>query len=176
MRVSAGSERLRRAGWVMRRIRHVLLNLPRYIRIVAAHVDGMGEVRRHRYARAEKKLLKVYELLPPGEQATLVTNLAMCLVSLRLGNPATAAELSLKAIRQASFARPLMTGTAADRDYLRYYAKLIYEAATLQVGTPMTIDVGVESEADLDLANVRAFLKQDYPLTVVQPPPAHTLH
>jgi hypothetical protein len=174
--VNAGTERLRRARWVMRRMGHLILNLPRYIRIIVAQVEGMGEVRRHRYARAEKLLLRVYELLPPGEEATLITNLAMCLVSLRLGNPATAAELSLKAIRQAKVPGAYVGANAVERDYLRYYGKLIYEEATLRDGTPMMINVGIGSEADLDLDKVSARVKRDYPLTVVEPPPAHTLH
>jgi len=161
---------------VARRLFHVLRNFSRYFRISVTGIGALSDVRRHKYARAEKGLLRVYELLPPGEEPALVVSLAMCLVSLRLGNPAAAAELSLKAIRQAKVPGALIGASAAERDYLRYYGKLIYEEATRLDGTPMTIDVGIQSEADLDLDKVGARIRSDYPLSVVQPPSAHTLH
>jgi hypothetical protein len=176
LRVSAGFERWRRAWWLARRTAHILWRFPRYLRLVIAAAEAKGLSRQRKYVLAEQKLLQANELLPPGEETPLFFNLDMCLISLRLGNPAAAAELSLKAIRQAKSPTVFLGATAADRHYLRYYGKLIYKEATKLDGVPMVIDVGAQSEADIDLVKVKAHLKHDYPLTVVQPPPAHTLH
>jgi len=161
----------------MRRVFYVLiLNFPRFARMGAANYRALRQIRAHKYASAEKSLLRVYELLPPGEEATAPINLSMCLVSLRLGNPAAAAELALKAIRQAKVPGAIVGASAIERDYIRYYGKLIYEEATRLDEAPMTIDVGVESKVDLDLEKVSWRFKDSYPLSVVQPPPVHTLH
>ena len=148
MRVKS-AEKMRRAMWIARRVFSVLiLDFPRFVRMIAANYRAIRAIRAHQYAHAEKSLLRVYELMAPGEEVALSINMSMCLVSFRLGNTAAAADLALKAIRQVKAPGALVGASATERDYVRYYGKLIYEEATRRDGSPMVIDIGIEIQSE----------------------------
>jgi hypothetical protein len=63
----------------------------------------------------------------------------------------------------------------AERGYLLYYAKGLYERAMYLSGAPMTIDVKVKYE-DIDLAKIGAWLSDTFPLGAPADEGARQIH
>lgn len=125
-------------------------------------VEAQEEVARHDYVAAEGRLTRVYELALPDEVIERSTaSLLMALVSLRLGKPQLAAELAPAAVRHIDSIRTY--ANPVERAYLKYAGRLILEEATDLMGTPMTLDVGVDYD-DLDSGRVRGALRNAFPV------------
>lgn len=148
---------LKRFGTIVRKLK----DLPAAVRMAITMVGAAENVSRKDYPAAQQKLLHIYSFAPPGAVERSTINLLMALVSLRLGNPAVAAELAPVAVEHLknlrAFANP------AERAYMRYAGKLIYEEATEQLGSPKRLDVGVDYE-NLDIARVRNSIRDTYPV------------
>lgn len=138
-----------------------LKHIPALLRMVFELVEAQGEAAAENFLAAERRLIRVYGLAPPGAVERSTTNLLMALVSLRLGNPKVAADLAPSAVSHVGNLRVFANG--AERAYLRYSGRLIYEEATHQLGAPKSLDVGVEY-ADLDVRRVRSSLRDAYPV------------
>lgn len=152
---------LKRFLTVLRNLKYV----PALVRMVVEVVEAQEDAAQLNYLAAERRLLRVYGMAPPGAVERSTTNLLMALVSLRLGNAEAAAELAPAAISHVGSLR--VFANSAERDYLRYAGRQIYEEATRQLGKPDSLDVGVEY-GDLDVQKVRSALRDAYP--VVRPP------
>jgi hypothetical protein len=133
--------------------------LPAIMRMGFEIVQTAEDVAEKDYLAAERRLLRIYAIAPPGAVERSTTNLLMALVSLRLGNPTVAAELAPLAVENlrnlSAFANP------SERAYMRYAGKLIFEEATRQLGSPKNLDVGVAYE-DLDMGRVRSAIRDAY--------------
>lgn len=153
-----GMQRRRSLVKFLRDLRH----LPTIIRMAAEVVEAQEDVIRRDYVAAERRLVRVYTMAPPGTVELSTTNLLMALVSLRLGNPSAAADLAPIAVSHVGSLRAF--ANKAERAYLQYAGRLIFEEATRQLGHPKTINVGVEFE-DLDIRRVRPVLRDTYPVS-----------
>jgi hypothetical protein len=154
----------------------VLRNLkymPAMVRMMIDLVDAQEDAARQDYLSAERRLIRIYSFAPAAAVARSTTNLLMALVSLRLGNLEAAAELAPTAISHVrslrAFANP------AERAYLQYVGLLIFEEATRRLGTPKSLDIGMDYE-DLDLQKVRGSLRDAYPLHHVGAAVAPQIH
>ncbi len=149
---------LRRLATLVRNARHI----PGSLKLAIELVEAQEEIARHDYVAAEARLKRVYRLALPDrvmEQST--ASLLMALVSLRLGRPQVAAEIAPNAVRNIGSIRTYANPT--ERAYLRYAGRLILEEATALMGTPMTLDVGVDYD-DLDSHRVRGALRNAFPV------------
>ncbi len=142
---------------IIRNLRHV----PAIVRMAITMVDAAEDVAQEDYIGAERKLLRIYGFAPPGAVERSPTNLLMALVSLRLGNPSAAAELAPLAVEHLSNLRTF--ANSAERAYMRYAGRLIYEEATRQLGSPKSLDVGIDYD-DLDIGKVRSSIRDAYPV------------
>jgi hypothetical protein len=135
--------------------------VPAVVRMGIDMVEAAGDVAQQDYVAAEQKLLRIYRVAPPGAVERSPTNLLMALVSLRLGNPSVAAELAPLAID--NIGNLMVSANHAERAYMRYAAKLIYEEATQQLGAPKSLDAGVDYD-DLDVRRVSRRIRDTYPV------------
>src|SRR6478672_7304598 len=71
-----------------------LKQLPAVVRMGFGVAKAQGDVAQRDYLAAERRLIDIYGLAPPGTVERTPTNLLMALVSLRLGNARAAAELA----------------------------------------------------------------------------------
>ncbi|WP_156400554.1 hypothetical protein [Caulobacter sp. Root655] len=85
----------------------------------------------------------------------------MAVVSLRLGNFQVAADLAPTAVSSIGSLR--VSANPAERAYLQYAGRLVFEEATRRLGAPKTINVSVDYE-DLDVRRVRDSLKNAFPV------------
>lgn len=139
--------------------------LPRLARLSMAYEDAGDDVAQGRFADAEKKLLLAYDLRPPDLDMPPYIDLLMALVSLRLGHAGVAADLARGAARWLGVTWAY--ANARERAYLKYFARLVYEAARRMEGTPMTIDVGVQFD-DIDVTKVRASLRSKFDIAALE--------
>jgi hypothetical protein len=143
------------------------------VRMSMELVEAQADVAKYDYLAAERRLLRVYGLAPPGAVERSSTNLLMALISLRLGNPQAAAELAPTAVAHVGSLR--VYANPSERAYLKYAGRLIFEEATRQLGAPKTLSVGVDYE-DLDMRKVRNSLRDTYRVPVpagLDTPQAH---
>jgi len=138
-----------------------LRHVPTFIRMAAELVEAQEDVARQDYLAAERRLVRIYSLAPPGAVERVPTNLLMALVSLRLGNPSAAVHLAPSGVSHVGSLRAF--ANPAERAYLQYAGKLIFEEATRQLGEPKTLDIGLEFD-DLDVERVRRSLREAYPV------------
>jgi hypothetical protein len=139
----------------------ILWNFPGIVRMSVQLAEAQDEVAKRDYLAAERRLLRVYRSAPPGLNGGTLVNLLMALVCLRLGRPQAAADLIPTAVGHIRSLRAL--ANEAERAYLSYAARLIYEEATRQLGSPKSLDVGVEYD-DLDVSKVSARFRAAYPV------------
>ncbi|MGQ3308654.1 MAG: hypothetical protein ACT6SD_15145, partial [Brevundimonas sp.] len=88
-------------------------------------------------------------------------SLLTALVALKLGNPKTAADLVPRAVHRLDDVR--FYANPVERAYLKYAGRLILEEATVLLGDPRTLAVGVEYD-DLDSDRVRSSLRDAFPI------------
>ncbi len=138
-----------------------LKHLPAAIRISVELVRAQAEAARGDFSAAERRLVRIYGLAPQEMLEHSTTNLLMALVALRLGNPGVAADLAPSAVSHVGCLR--VSANGAERAYLSYAGRLIFEEATEQLGAPKTLNVGVEFD-DLDVRRVRGSLRAAYPV------------
>jgi len=138
-----------------------LKHVPAAVRMMSELVDAQRDAAQHDYLGAQTRLARVYDLAPPGAVGRSTTNLLMALVSLRLGNPQVAADLAPTAVQNVCSLRSY--ANKAERRYLSFVGKLIYEEATTQLGMPTTLNVGVEYD-EVDAQRVRKELRNAYPI------------
>jgi len=148
---------LERLVTVLRNLKY----LPAMVRMMTELVDAQQDAARENYLSAERRLVRIYGLAPPGAVERSTTNLLMALVSLRLGNLQAAADLAPTAVSHVGSLRAF--ANPAERAYLQYVGRVIFEEATRRLGAPKTFDVGVDYE-DLDIRRVRASLRDAYPI------------
>jgi hypothetical protein len=149
----------------LRRMPSALWHLPTIVCVSVGLTDAQNDVARQDYLSAERRLLRVYSLanrMPPWAIKATLANLLMALVCLRLGNPQAAADLAPTAIGSVRSLRA--SANAGERAYLSYAGRLIYEEATRQLGSPGSLDIGVEYE-DLDISKVRRRIRSAFPVT-----------
>jgi hypothetical protein len=136
--------------------------MPGSVKMAIEIVEAQEEVARHDYAAAESRLKRVYELaLPDRVMERSTASLLNALVALKLGRPQIAAELVPDAVRHIGSLRTY--ANPVERAYLKYAGRLILEEATDLMGTPMTLDVGVDYD-DLDSDRVRGALRNAFPV------------
>jgi hypothetical protein len=125
-------------------------------------IEAQADVARDDYAAAEKRLQRVSRLALPDRLMTHSTvSLLTALVALKLGKPQTAADLVPQAVHRLDDIR--FYANPVERAYLKYVGRLILEEATVLLGDPRTLDVGVEYD-DLDSDRVRSSLREAFPV------------
>jgi hypothetical protein len=144
-------------------------NLARTVRNIRATIilafeviEVQADVARNDYVAAEKRLQRVSRLALPDRLITHSTvSLLTALVALKLGNPKTAADLVPRAVHRLDDVR--FYANPVERAYLKYAGRLILEEATVLLGDPRTLAVGVEYD-DLDSDRVRSSLRDAFPI------------
>lgn len=157
----------------MRRLFGKLRHLPRIIWLGLAYGDAAEDVTQGRYPEARRKLLRIQERSPQAAEALAPVSLLLSLVHLRLGDVVAAAEMAHEGIVQARSLGGFIS--PAERAYMSYAGKLIYERATQLNGQPMMIDVAVRLE-DLRLDRVRALIRNLFPLAEFVPTEGSSVH
>lgn len=142
---------LRSVRYLLRFIWH----LPTNLRVAIDLAEATEDAARGHFLAAEKRLLRVFGLSVPGSLGRTPAHLLLALVSLRLGNVAAAAELAPVGVAHVASLRKY--ANTAERDYLAYVGKLLFEEATEKLDRPATLTISVRYE-DLRLEHVRSEL------------------
>lgn len=150
---------------LLRRVVRAVQNLhhaPAIVRLADDLYEAQADAARQDFVAADKRLLRISESsLPQHVVDQSTATLLKALVSLRLGDPAAAAELAPTGVRNVESLRAY--ANPEERAYLAYAGRLILEEATDQLGDPMTLDVGVDYD-ELDIGRVRSALRDAFPI------------